>query len=369
MRIGYDAKRYFHNRTGLGNYSRDLIRILAAHYPENEYLLYTPKKGMAEVPAQASVRLPSGIWNGLLGSLWRRIRIARAARRDRVDLYHGLSNELPAGLTRVSISTVVTIHDLIFERFPKLYAPIDRRMYRFKFRRAAQQADVVVAISQQTKDDLIHYYNIREDKIRVIYQGCAPVFQSEIDQEQVERVRQRYNLNHPFILQVGTIEERKNAGLCIEALPMIDDLEFILVGRPTKYWDQIRETAVSLGVSDRIRRVEPGDMTELACIYRMATVFVYPSRFEGFGIPIIEALYSETPVVTSSNGVFSEAAGPGSAYINPDDAQQLAVVVNRIAGSPEVRRRMTEAGLKHARNFNDETIAGQWHQLYQSLNT
>src|SRR5512142_2993587 len=212
MRVGFDAKRVFHNTTGLGNYARDVLRILAAHAPEHEYLAYNPGRGrvpFALPGAKLTERRPRGFAR-LAPGLWRSAGVVRDLVEDGVDLYHGLSNELPVGLERTAVAGVVTIHDLIFERFPALYSAIDRRIYRWKFRRAAERARLVVAVSQQTGRDLHELYGVPWSRIRVVYQGCHAAFRQDVPPARLEEVARRHGLSPGFVLQVGTVEERKN---------------------------------------------------------------------------------------------------------------------------------------------------------------
>ena len=157
MRIGYDAKRLFHNNTGLGNYSRDLIRILTKFYTKNSYLLYNPKKGnrSIDLASNATEILPKGKFWKKFSSFWRQKAIVKQLINDKIEIYHGLSGELPRGIENTKIKTVVTIHDLIFVRYPKLYSFFDRKIHFNKFKYAAETADIVIAISEQTKRDII----------------------------------------------------------------------------------------------------------------------------------------------------------------------------------------------------------------------
>jgi len=197
MHVGFDAKRAFHNQTGLGNYSRDVLRLLVRHRPGHRYTAYTPPAEGLELGPGITVRGPDRPLGRLAPSLWRVAGLAAQARREGVDLFHGLSNELPLGIERTGLRSVVTIHDLIFERFPELYPPVDRRIYRWKFRSATRRADRIIAISRQTRDDLVDLFGVDPARIRVVYQGCHPAFQARVEPEhvadQVERALQRFH--------------------------------------------------------------------------------------------------------------------------------------------------------------------------------
>lgn len=366
MRFGFDAKRVFHNTTGLGNYARDVLRILALHAPEHEYVAYNPRPGTVsfDLPgAPLTERGPQGL-SRLLPGLWRGAGVVRDLLDDRIDLFHGLSNELPIGIERTSVAGVVTIHDLIFERFPGLYGAVDRRIYRWKFRSAAERARLVVAISQQTGHDLHELYGIPWSRIRVVYQGCHEAFRQAVPEQRLDEVARRHALSPGFVLQVGTIEERKNLLLTARAVATLPGVTLVAVGRATPYARKVREFVAQQGLGARIRLLSGVSTADLAVLYRLATVAVYPSLFEGFGIPIVEALASGTPIVTTRGGVFPEAAGPGSAYVDPRDPEELRGTLAAILADADRRAAMRSAGLAHSERFTDERIASDLLRVY-----
>lgn len=366
MRLGFDAKRVFHNASGLGNYGRDVLRVLAAQAPQNEYLAYNPGRGRIrfELPGvRLTERRPQGLAR-LAPVVWRQAGMVRDLVRDRVELFHGLTNELPSGLERSGITGVVTIHDLIFERYPELYGTLDRRIYRWKFRSAAERARLVVAISEQTGRDLHERYGVPWARIRVVYQGCQAAFRREVGKEALSEVATRLKVAPGFVLQVGTVEERKNLLLTVQALSGLPGVRLLVVGRQTAYAGKVKEAISALGLEGRVKFLAGLTTPDLAALYRMAAVSVYPSVFEGFGIPILEALVSGTPVVTTRGGVFPEAGGPGSAYVDPTDPEELRTVLERILEDPDRRSTMRAVGLTYAERFRDQRIAEDLLRVY-----
>jgi glycosyltransferase involved in cell wall biosynthesis len=370
MILGFDAKRFFHNKTGLGNYSRDLIRILAQYYPENSYLLYNPKpKKIDRIPIDGKIiieHLPQTKKDRKLSSLWRLFSVCSQIKKDKVEIYHGLSGEIPIGLNNSGVKTVVTIHDLIFMRYPNLYSYFDRKIHYYKFKYAANKADLVIAISEQTKTDIVTYLKINPDKIKVIYQGCAPVFKENIPSEFIELTRKKYQLPTHFILNVGTIEKRKNVLSVIKAIKEIDT-QLVIIGKKTAYFTEINTYILENNLQNKVICLENVELKELASIYRMATVFIYPSVFEGFGIPIIEALYSKTPVITSKGGCFSEAGGENSIYIDPLNPEELRIELSELLVNSEKRVVMQQKGFEFVQKFNDEIIAQNWIETYYKI--
>jgi glycosyltransferase involved in cell wall biosynthesis len=370
MILGFDAKRFFHNTTGLGNYSRDLIRILAQYYPENSYLLYNPKpKKIDRIPIDGKIiieRLPETKKDKKWSSLWRMFFVSSQIKKDKIAIYHGLSGEIPIGLTGSRVKTVVTIHDLIFMRYPNLYSFFDRKIHYYKFKYAANNADLVIAISEQTKKDIVTYLKINPNKIKVIYQGCSSVFKKEISQEYLEFTREKYQLPTNFILNVGTIEKRKNVLSVIKAIKEIDT-QLVVIGKKTAYFSEVNKYIVENNLTDKVIFLENVELKELAAIYRLASVFVYPSVFEGFGIPIIEALYSNSPVITSKGGCFPEAGGENSIYIDPLNPEELRIELSELLANPEKIELMKLKGFEFVQKFNDEKIAKYWIETYHEV--
>lgn len=367
MRIGFDAKRYFFNRTGLGNYSRDLVRILQTYYPENEYVLYSPKVPENFSPSdQLSLKTPTSFLGKLSPSFWRYKSISNDLKQDEIAIFHGLSGEIPLGLSDTSIKTVVTIHDLIFIRFPELYKPIDRKIYQKKMQAAADHADRIIAISEQTKQDIIDFLKTPEEKIQVVYQGCHPAFKTEKSLHEQNSVRNKYQLPEQFILNVGSIEPRKNAFQIVKAIEHTA-IPLVIIGKDTSYAEEIKQYVEKNQMTDQVIFLKGISMEDLATIYSLAKIFVYPSKFEGFGIPIIEALYSGTPVITTNSGVFPEAAGPNSVFVNPENSNEISDAIQRIWADEDLQESMKIAGLEYAQRFNDDVLAKQIMDIYRSI--
>ena len=373
MRIGFDAKRLYNNFTGLGNYSRFIVSALAAAYPDDRYVLFTPRvKAHAETapflnhPQMQTVLPPAWMSTLKLGSVWRSFLAGGAAAKAGVDLYHGLSHELPRNLP-ASVKQIVTVHDLIFLRYPQFYKPLDVRIYKAKVQHACRVADRVVAISRQTAQDITTYLGIPAHKIDVVYQGTHPVFAKNYTPEEVAAIRGKYHLPADYILNVGTMEERKNAVLIVEALARLPEhlrLPVVLVGRETAYLQQIREAARKHGVDRYILALHQVSFADLPALYQQARVFVYPSLFEGFGIPLIEAIQSGVPVITSQDSCFSEAAGPHAMYIDPRQPAELAAALEKLLSDTAFAQAAIQASRQYIGQFQPHVVAAAMHQVY-----
>lgn len=373
MKVAFDAKRITHNSTGLGNYGRYVIDILSDYYPENAYDLYSPSKGKDHLrnklreKKNITYHYPSPI-DSLLKSVWRSYGIIKDLKKFSPDIFHGLSNELPIGLKKAGIQSVVTIHDLIFIRYPQFYKKIDRTIYNHKFRKACEQADRVIAISDMTRQDIIKTYHIPEEKIDVVYQGCAPLFLKQVSPEQKEKIRTKYNLPSRYILSVGSIEQRKNLLLIVRALRQLGkDIHLIAIGKRTPYTDIVETYIKENNMQQQVSILNNVPFEDLPGFYQMADLFIYPSFFEGFGIPIIEALHSNVPVIAATGSCLEEAGGPDSLYVEPNDVNDLSEKINWILSTPTQAELMKKAGKEYVKRFTDQQIANDLMNVYRNV--
>jgi len=371
MNIAFDAKRAFHNSRGLGNYSRDTIRLLSTYYPKNNYKLLNPKNKNCvdfDIAENTSIITPKSIIGKAIPSLWRSIGVVNQLKTLQIDIYHGLSQELPYGIDKIGIKSVVTMHDAIFMRYPQLYSASYRAIFIQKNRYACRVADHIIAISEQTKKDIIQYFDADEKKISVVYQGCNNVFRKEISFTSKNEIREKYNLPKKFLLNVGAIEERKNAGLIIEALHKLNlQIPLVIVGKSTSYIDKLRSLIIQYKMEQQVLVIHNAETSDLPAIYSLADVFIYPSLFEGFGIPVLEALCVGVPVITSTGSCFEETGGEDTLYVNPHDALELGNAILKIISDNELRKDMILKGKIFAEKFTDVNIAHNMNELYLRL--
>ena len=368
--IGYDAKRIFHNTTGLGNYGRDLVRILSKRNPSLFFYLYNPKQKTVkslDLIHNIFEKLPEKLIWKRLSSIWRQGPILRQLKDDNIILFHGLTGELPRGINKTKIKTIVTVHDLIFVRYPELYSYIDRRIHLEKVKYSTKVADRIIAISEQTKNDIVEFLKVEPSRIDVIYQGCHQIFKEKISHEEKSEVLKKYSLPKDFILNVGTINERKNILNLVKAVQKTTH-NLVVVGSKTEYFNKIEAFLQTDGeLRKRIHFLEKVPLKDLAALYQTAELFVYPSIFEGFGIPIVEALFSGTPVISSTGSCFSEAGGLDSIYVDPNNVSLLAEKIKWVLNNPSVSKKMIENGYIHAQKFKDDLIAESLIQFYSEL--
>lgn len=372
MKIGFDAKRAFQNNTGLGNYSRMLVTGLAERHQEDQIVLYAPDmsgeyRTFFSSYANISSRKPSG-FDRNFPNLWRSFGVSMHLNSDNVDIFHGLSHELPHRIPS-RVKTVVTMHDLIVWRYPEFYTLFDRMMHRAKQHHACRTADIVVAISKQTKQDLIHFMHVPEEKIRVIYQSCDSIFWNPVTEMDREYVRSTYHLPARYFVCVGTIEERKNQLAVVQAMNELpEDVHIVVVGRSRgSYNQQVHNYIEEFRLGRRVHLLNNAIFEDFPALYAESIGSVYMSKFEGFGIPILEAMCCDTPVVTSNVSSMPEVTGDAALYANPANPHEIAQQMLRIVKEPDLRSEMIAKGRCQRERFSRERSVQDMYALYQSL--
>lgn len=384
MKIGFDGKRAFQNKTGLGNYIRSLLAVLGQCYPNNEYVLFAPKEtnlfDIASVP-NSSVVTPQTAFYKKFGALWRRKGMVKDMQQSGIDIFHGTSNELPKGISRSGIKSVVTVHDIIFERFPETYNFDERYVHRWKIKQACREANAVIAISKQTKNDLVEFYNVPEEKIIVCYQTCNPIFQRTVSDEEKKIVKERYNLPDTYFLFVSSIAPRKNLIAIIKAMVLLKgkvNIPLVIIGNGTIEKEEAKKMAADNGISNQLillnekpasRQLHFTTAADFPAIYQQALALIYPSIFEGFGAPLLEALYSGLPVISSNASCLPEVGGDAALYFSPHDIDALSQHMADIAFSESLRNEMKAKGFKQASLFTAEQHAKDVMAVYESALT
>lgn len=381
MNIGFDAKRAYHNGTGLGHYSRSLIRALAAGFPQHEYYLFNPKPSRLFDLSQPHLHevLPGGILNKTFSSWWRSKAVVKDLKTLNIGLYHGLSHEVPFGIEHTDIPAIVTMHDLIHERYPAQYKAIDRKIYTKKYKHACDASRRVIAISEQTRADLIEFYQVPDEKIVVCYQNCNPSFSIRKTDAELQAVKKKYDLPDRYLLSVGSIIERKNLLNVCKAYFMLRnelDIPLVVIGNGGSYKQLVQDYVKQNGLEKKIlflsdqpeaQQTSFKNADDFPAIYQASLGMIYPSHFEGFGIPVLEALWSRIPVITSNVSCLPEAGGEGAFYVDPSSAESIAQAIRTITTNPDLVNIQTEKGWQHAQNFSPEKCAAAVMNVYQSV--
>ena len=373
MRIAFDAKRMLNNPTGLGNHARILVNALMRDYPDNEYLFFSPTakdEFLNQLHGEYEMHFPESRSAQALHPWWRSYGITNDLLKNKVDIYHGISNELPFNIHRTRIKAVVTIHDLIFLKHQEQYPWIDQQIYTLKTKYAAKHADKIIAVSQETKRDLIDLYKVPERKITVIYPSVDEQFYHIGSEDKKAVVKKRYKLPEKYILNVGSFFPRKNQVKLIEAFERVKEEineDLVLVGSSGYMLAEVQKVITEKKLDGRVHIHTTVGNDDLPSIYQSASLFVFPSLFEGFGAPVLEALFSGTPVIASRGGAIAEAAGQESIYIDPQSTEDMADKILSILNDEGQQKRMIESGHRHAQTMTDSMFAARIMEVYKSI--
>lgn len=382
MNIGYDGKRAFQNKTGLGNYTRSLITILSQYYPELKYHLFAPKQtNLFDTGAFDNVKaiLPRQLFFKKFPTIWRQTGMVKEIKDAGLDIYHGVSNELPRGIEKTDIKTVVTVHDLIFERYPETYHFDERYVHRWKIKRACKISNAIIAISRQTKDDLVNLYGVNADKIVTCYQSCNPIFEKLVSPAEKALVKERYHLPDKYFLFVSSITPRKNLIAICRAMILLKDkisIPLVVIGDGKKEKAEVKDLMLSNGMISQLILLNELPVSkenafttavDFPAIYQQALALVYPSIFEGFGLPILEALWSGLPVISSNTSSLPEVAGEAALFFAPDNYEMLARHMLSIATNIDQVEALKNLGFQQAQHFAAKNYAKSIVEAYKNI--
>ncbi len=376
VRIGFDAKRALNNLRGLGSYSRNLIDGLALLYPDNEYYLFgsVPKEPsciqwLQYLEGKAKLISPKNE-SGIGKAVWRSAGMIKDIRHEKLDLYHGLSHEIPHFSDSVKSKFAVTIHDLIFLYYKDNFSVFDREIYLSKIKRSCRKSDKIIAISEQTKSDLVNLLGIKSERIEVIYQSCSPLFYEKASEEKKKEVRNRLGLPDEYLLFVGALVEHKNVINIIDSLSILPEeykLPMIIVGKGKEYKEELKKRVKIKGLSEKVKFIDYVKNEDMPSLNQMAKLLIWPSLYEGFGIPIIESLFSGVPVLTSNLGVFREAAGKGGIFVNPASIEEISDSIVNILSDDELYKKLQKEGYQYVQKFHVNNTTAKLMDLYQSI--
>lgn len=374
LSVAIDGKRYFSNTSGLGRYSRTLVNALLGQRfrDQLEITLFKPPGDCPfEAPVGPNVETISAahrLGGDLGNALWRFQTLPKLLDQSGFSLFHGPSHVLPKG-SRCPM--VVTMLDLIFMRYPQYFRLWDRNYYRHIFRKSAHRADHIISISEATKADLVNFFDVPEEKISVIYPAFDDVFQP-LAQDRLEAVRRTYRLPETYVLYVGTIEPRKNILRTAQAFERLlsenripPESEFLVVGAKGWFYKEILKGIESLKHRDRIRLTGPIYGEDLAGVYQLARTMAYPSEFEGFGYPVLEAMRLGAPVLTGNTSSLPEAGGDAALLVDPTSVDEIANSLERLMTDEDLRKQCIRRGHAHAASFSPEIMASQTLSIYQ----
>ena len=366
MRVAIDTRKI--HDFGIGTYIRNLLRQLARIDQNTEYILLCREPDLG-IAAQLGPNFRGVVEPSPNYSVREQIHIPWLLRRERPDVYHAPHYVLPPA---VRCRSVVTIHDCIHLMFPQ-YLP-NRAAYayaRASMWAAARRSDRILTVSEASKRDILHFFNVKPEKIVVVYNAIDEHFSTTPSEEQVARIRERYQLDHKFVLYVGNIKPHKNLVRLIEAFSQLrrthDDLKLLIIGDEISKLPALRRAVHRNKLHKFVRFLGYLKDDTLTVLYRLASVFVFPSLYEGFGLPPLEAMASGTPVVTSNVSSLPEVTGDAAVLVDPYDVDSIADGMRRILDDPRLAEELRIKGLKRAREFSWERSVEKTQRVYREV--
>jgi glycosyltransferase involved in cell wall biosynthesis len=376
MRIGFEGRVMTPRIGGIGRYAMQLIDALlslsAQECADLEFVIFTAPQTDRALPAGSRARVCARFRRFKSTLLRSAVLLPAGVRWEHIDVFHGLDQSgIP--LFFKGGKYVVTIHDVIPLALPWAFSLRHRCVLATAFARIRKQAEVVIVPSIAAAEDVVHYLRVERQRIVVIPMGCEPRFRPDEEPAWAAAVRRRYDLPERYVLFVGTLEPRKNVNTLLQAFAQMvaeaprEELTLVIAGGNGWGGGDYRATARALGLADCVRFTGFVDDEHLPDLYRGALMFVYPSLYEGFGLPVLEAMACGTPVITSNRTSLPEVAGDAALLVDPTQPKALAAAMSALTNDAELRQSLRRKGLIRARGFTWEAVARQTLALYRAV--
>jgi glycosyltransferase involved in cell wall biosynthesis len=371
MRIGIDATALPPQPVGAGNYIIQLIRALATDDIDRQLVIFAQEKGpeLINLPSDSSIEWKI-VQDSSPGSrlIWEQTVLPSLASKTEIDLLHSLHYTKPLRLTCAS---VVTFHDMTYYLYPQLHTRTRRMVFPTAMRLSSRQADAIIAVSESTRMDVIRVLQIDPEKIYTTHLGVDPSFRVISDIESRERAASEYRLPEKFILYLGTIEPRKNLPVLIRSYRQLvesgTEYKLVLVGKYGWMYKEVLNLVNELDIEDKVCFTGYVPQEDLPLVYNLSSLFVYPTIYEGFGLPALEAMACGVPVITSNVASLPEIVGDAGILIPVDDVDALHNAMRRILQDEGLREKLIQDGLVRSKSFSWERTAQLTHQVYLSV--
>ena len=375
MNIGFDGSyAILKNNTTEGNYSKTVVDSIAECYPRHRIFVYTPSVNNRSTATSLAVQPNVTIKqprHSLSKTLWLHWKgMVKELQRHHIDVYHGLCGRLPLRIGACRSRSVVTIHGLSYVKYAQDYKWWSRTKQKFFATRACGDADAIVATSQIVKDDLTELMGVDPGRVHVIYPAVDKRFFTRMVEAELDAVSDKYKLPKHYILVISSMLEHKNVLAVLRALKQMrnQDTQLVMVGSPTRYYAKVLRPYIdSNNLSQRVLHISRVHANDMASIYRLADVLVAPSRYEGFGLTVIEAQACDVPVITTTGTAQQEAAGDAALFFEPDDVPALVAHLDRVLDDEPLREQLIEAGRRNIERFTDQQLANNLDTLYHQL--
>lgn len=374
MKIAIDTSYIQTKSAGYGHHTNELVNTLLKYGNEHSYTLfgwsYSLDFERIYRIKQPNVKIKVAKIPGFIKRFyWNTLRFPNISRFiGDFDIFHSIEPLLPPVGNKKKI---ITVHDLAFKKFPQFFESNVLSWEKYIVKNILL-ADAIIVQSQQTKSDLIEIYKANEEKIHIIHLPINSIFLEKKEKNLESLIRNTYNLNKPFILFVGTVEPRKNIIKLIKAFEYINesqnlDVDLVIVGKKGWKCKEIFRTINDSSEAHKIRYLNYVPEEHLAEIYRLALMFVYPSIYEGYGVPVLEAMASGTPVITSNTSSLKEIAAGVSILVDPNNVKELAEAIFKLYENKNLRDEFSTKGLRRVKQFDDRTVAEKLLNIYKLL--
>jgi len=374
MKIAIDISYLQTRRAGYGHHTTELVNALLQYGSEHSYTLWGWSSSLDKLSIEklkrSNVKIEIASIPGFVKRFyWNSLKFPdiRTFAGD-FDIFHSIEPLLPPVNKK---KTVLTVHDLAYKKYPQFFESNVLKWDKF-INRNVHSADAILVQSQQTKNDVKEFFNVKEEKIHIIHLPVNSIFNSTADTETKSKIREKYNLRHPFVLFVGTLEPRKNIPTLIRAFEkfhksLTSELNLVIVGKHGWLYDDIINSINNSYEKNRIHYLNYLPEIELASIYQLAQFLIYPSLYEGYGVPVLEAMASGTPVITSNSSSLREVGEGAAILVDPTSVEELADEMTRLSDNQSLRNELSKKGLDRIKLFNSKTAAEKVLNIYKQL--
>lgn len=377
MRIGIDARLLFYRR-GMGNFLYNLLIELINLDKTNQYLLYTNTSEPLDDALALSDNLQVHVLSMPTYPLQEQVALPLVARRHRLDMLHCTANTGPVFLPQ-RIKVLLTIHDVMYllpyellPPSPSLYQRLGRAYRRWTVPRVAKRADMIMTDSNHSRQDILNLLQIPPECVHVVYGAPSPVFRPLPNKEGIQQIKQRYRIRNRFILALGGLDPRKNTARVLQAFKKFRqqseaDYQLVIVGLPKSGQSLFSRIAVEIGIPEKTVLTDFVPQKDLVALHNAAELFLYPSLYEGFGLPVLEAMACGAPVITSTAGSIPEIAGDAALLIEPRDVEALALAIEEVVTDQAFRQELVSRGFEHVKKFSWAKAARELLAVYERV--
>ncbi|MCP4723456.1 MAG: glycosyltransferase family 4 protein [bacterium] len=370
MKIGINTS-FINLKSGIGTYVNNLVQNLQLIQNDNDQYFfflskdsYCPENFNEKRNDVFKINIPQ--YNSIRKVLWEQLSMPGRIDKLKIDVFHS-----PAYISPVFLkaSSIITFLDLTFVKFPETIHFYKKEFYNLMFRKSVEKAVKIITISDFIKEELIDYYGCPEEKVETVHLGVSDLFKPCQDDEMKKRVLEKYRIDRPFFLFVGLMEPRKNLPSVLEAFSRInnDDALFVIVGRKGWGYNDVQKTLENPELREKVLITDEISVEELKILYSASLAFIYLSLYEGFGLPVLEAMACGAPVVTSNSSALPEVAGDAALFADPENVEEISDAMKRIINDESLRKELSQKGFDNIKRFSWKKCAEETSLIYHSL--